>query len=249
MDRSVSPLYLGSGRLADEVSYQAESAPLALDGRPCTAPVVHGRCPRWHVAAEFGVREREGLLGGTHLRRAPEGPNRCRAVGLRSKTSALRLGIRPGEARALDVADFTGTHLLVGKAVKGPTSKAPTRGTKNRTPSVVPVNAELADWIREHRHDAIGASPLFVNLTARKGVRDGWRILSAKNGIARRRPPVSKVRSVTRARNTAPRRPPVAKVCRSTRFKRHCGCAFRILRSEMIDVFVALSQRAFDASP
>jgi len=81
---------------------------------------------------------------------------------------ALRLGIRPGEARALDVADFTGTHLLVGKAVKGPTSKAPTRGTKNRTASVVPVDAELGDWIREHRHDAIGAAPLFVNPTGRK---------------------------------------------------------------------------------
>ena len=41
------------------------------------------------------------------------------------------MGIRPGEARALDVSDYHDGRLSVGKAVKSSLIGAPIRGTKS----------------------------------------------------------------------------------------------------------------------
>lgn len=92
---------------------------------------------------------------------------------------AARLGVRPGEVRALNVADYdrATSVLTIRAAMKGPTSKAPRRGTKERNVRRLIIDPELATWIEQHV-DAAGAlvgAPLFVNPTGR---RDSKRWLS-----------------------------------------------------------------------
>jgi len=86
---------------------------------------------------------------------------------------ACRLGIRPGEVRALDLGDFDGEKILVSKAVKGPNAHAPVRGTKSRTIRPVYPDAPLLEWLR-WRGDPVapgeriqGRMPLFPNPSAR----------------------------------------------------------------------------------
>ena len=100
------------------------------------------------------------------------------------------LGIRPGEARALDVADYRDGWLMVDKAVKGPGANAPIRGTKTGKGKRLPVSDELREWIEEHV-DPVGrlqGTLLFVN--PRTGgrythyaLRDTWRRATAAVGI------------------------------------------------------------------
>ena len=84
---------------------------------------------------------------------------------------AARLGVRPGEVRALDVGDYdfaTGT-LTIGAAMKGGGARAPRRSTKERNVRRIIVDAELRAWIETHvtQRDALQRAPLFANPTAR----------------------------------------------------------------------------------
>ena len=75
------------------------------------------------------------------------------------------LGLRPGEARALTVADYHDEWITVDKAIKGKSVSAEVRGTKTGKPKRLPVSEELRDWIEKHV-DASGrlrAAPLFPN--------------------------------------------------------------------------------------
>jgi len=76
-----------------------------------------------------------------------------------------RLGLRPGEARALEVGDYHDGWVSVDKAVKGKTVSAPVRGTKTGKSKRLPVDSELAEWTLRHGdpQDRFRRAPLFVN--------------------------------------------------------------------------------------
>jgi integrase len=86
--------------------------------------------------------------------------------------AAVRLGIRPGEIRALDVDDYQEGWIMLSKAKKGPNDNAPTRGTKNRQCRRLPVPEDLQEWItwrlsRVTSQDRLsGPVALFPNPTA-----------------------------------------------------------------------------------
>jgi len=98
-------------------------------------------------------------------------PERERGVFL-----ALAIGLRPGEARALDRAhvehDGVRYYLRVECAAKGGSSRAPIRGTKSGKGRRLPVSSELEEWLKRHYPDpkAFGAQPLFKN----PRTRDRW---------------------------------------------------------------------------
>jgi len=75
------------------------------------------------------------------------------------------LGLRPGEARALQVADYRDGWLHVDKAAKSKSVSAEIRGTKTGKPKRLPVSEELADWIARHVDPTgrFSAAPLFPN--------------------------------------------------------------------------------------
>jgi len=75
------------------------------------------------------------------------------------------LGLRPGEARALQVADYRDGWLHVDKAAKSKSVSAEIRGTKTGKPKRLPVSEELAEWIDRHVDPAgrFSAAPLFPN--------------------------------------------------------------------------------------
>lgn len=75
------------------------------------------------------------------------------------------LGLRPGEARALTVADYRDGWLFVDKAAKSKSVGAEIRGTKTGKPKRLPVSQELADWIERHVDPAgrFSRKPLFPN--------------------------------------------------------------------------------------
>jgi integrase len=107
---------------------------------------------------------------------------------------AMRLGVRPGEVRALNVDDYDRANrcLRVAHAMKGPISKAPRRSPKNRRIRFVEIDAELADWIAKYRHRAFPAEPLFQNPTGRRDakrwldnvLREEWDRAAARAGVA-----------------------------------------------------------------
>ena len=104
------------------------------------------------------------------------------------------LGIRPGEARALEVADCHDGWLTVDKAVKGKTTSAPVRGTKTGKPKRLPIGEDLAEWIDEHvePEDRLTRTPLFPN--PRTGKRYAQKTLQAiwsKALEKARMPPIS----------------------------------------------------------
>ncbi len=91
------------------------------------------------------------------------------------------LGLRPGEARALEVADYHNGWLTVDKAVKGSHGSAPIRGTKTGNVKHLPVGGPLAAWIDRHVNlrDRLARKPLFFNpRTGRRwshwALRDRW---------------------------------------------------------------------------
>jgi integrase/recombinase XerC len=60
------------------------------------------------------------------------------------------LGLRHSEAWVLDGRDYRDGRLWVRRARKGWLLSHPVRGPKNRTPRVLPVPDELAEWIKTH---------------------------------------------------------------------------------------------------
>jgi hypothetical protein len=64
---------------------------------------------------------------------------------------ALKMGIRPGEARALRIGDFDFASgvLSIREALKGEGSAAPRGETKTGEPGDYPVSAELQEWLAE----------------------------------------------------------------------------------------------------
>jgi integrase len=80
---------------------------------------------------------------------------------------ALKMGIRPGEARAARVGDydFGSGRLSIYEALKGDGAGAPRGDTKTGQPGVYPVSRELREWIEQHAGDRRlqPDSPLFPN--------------------------------------------------------------------------------------
>ncbi len=79
--------------------------------------------------------------------------------------AAVELLLRPGEIRALNVADFRDGKLTVAHAMKGPNTDAPRMGTKTGDFRVLLVGDRLAAWMETHvdRTPARLQEPLFVN--------------------------------------------------------------------------------------
>ena len=105
------------------------------------------------------------------------------------------LGIRPAEARALDVADYDAGWLTVDKSCAGPNLNSPIRqGDKRDDFKRVPVfgtsgPSEAMRWIeRWVSPERIGKAPLFANpRTGRRwtgsALRYWWREASQKAGV------------------------------------------------------------------
>jgi integrase len=100
------------------------------------------------------------------------------------------LGLRPGEARALDVADYANGWLIVDEAVKGSGSQAPIRGTKTGKGKRLPVGEVLEAWIAKWVASSgrLTGAPLFVNPRTGKrwthwALRDRWRDAAASVGV------------------------------------------------------------------
>jgi len=97
---------------------------------------------------------------------------------------ALRLGLRPGEARALDVADYDFTRRLldVKHAMQGQGHSSCRGPTKEQTRRIVEADAELHAWIAKYVQPAmrLEGSPLFRHPCARRrmGSTDRWTMSS-----------------------------------------------------------------------
>ena len=81
-----------------------------------------------------------------------------------------RLGLRPSEARVLQVRDWHDGWITVERAAKGPKADAPVRGTKTRRVRRLPVDEELQSWLERHLgpHKRLrGTDPLFQNPVAK----------------------------------------------------------------------------------
>lgn len=84
------------------------------------------------------------------------------------------MGLRPSEARALNVSDYRDGYLVVERGIKGPHQRSPVRGTKTRKARQLPMDTELASWLdcRISKADRLrGLGPLFKNPRAWKGER------------------------------------------------------------------------------
>ena len=87
---------------------------------------------------------------------------------------AARMGLRPGEVRALDVSDVQRGgdiwRLNVSKAVPGPHSASPIGPTKNRRARVLPIHPEVRAWMEKHVDWAgrLRRAPLFTNPVSHK---------------------------------------------------------------------------------
>jgi integrase len=75
------------------------------------------------------------------------------------------MGLRPGEARALDVADVHDGWLTVDRAVKGKGASSPIRGTKTGKPKTLPMPEDVSAWIERNVATAgrLVRAPLFPN--------------------------------------------------------------------------------------
>jgi integrase len=101
---------------------------------------------------------------------------------------ALKMGIRPGEARAARIGDydFASGRLSIYDALKGNAAGAPRGPTKTGEPGVYPVSPELREWIEKHANDRRlqPSSPLFPNPNTgdpygSKRLREIWRAACA----------------------------------------------------------------------
>ena len=75
------------------------------------------------------------------------------------------MGLRPGEARAVSIADYRDGFLTINKAAKGPQASAPIGSTKTRKGRTLPVPLALGDWIKRHvdPRDRLQGALLFPN--------------------------------------------------------------------------------------
>jgi len=83
------------------------------------------------------------------------------------------LGLRPGEARALEVGDVSDGWITVSRACRGQSADPPIGPTKSGKTKRLPLSADLGDWIARHVDPAgrLTRAPLFVN--PRTGTRWG----------------------------------------------------------------------------
>ncbi len=101
------------------------------------------------------------------------------------------MGIRPGEARALDITDYRDGWLHISRAMKGTGPNSPIGPTKTKKPKRLPVPEELSDWIAAHVEPAsrLSRAPLFPNpRTGRRwshwALRDTWLSACERVGVA-----------------------------------------------------------------
>ena len=87
---------------------------------------------------------------------------------------AARMGLRPGEVRALDVSDIQRTEpvwkLRVSKAVQGPHSSSKIGPTKNRRDRLLPIHPDVREWLELHVDwtGRLRREPLFTNPVSHK---------------------------------------------------------------------------------
>ncbi len=100
------------------------------------------------------------------------------------------MGLRPGEVRALEIADFSDGWLRINKAVKGPSVTSPVRGTKTGKPKQLPVPEILQEWIARYvdPRDRLKGAPLFPNPNTGRiwnywTMRDLWKRACKQVGI------------------------------------------------------------------
>lgn len=100
------------------------------------------------------------------------------------------LGLRPGEARALDISDVRDGWLTVDKAVKGARASAPIRGTKTGKAKRLPIPDAIAEWVASNVDPAgrLRGEPLFVNPnTGRRwshwALTDRWKAACRAAGV------------------------------------------------------------------
>jgi integrase len=96
------------------------------------------------------------------------------------------MGLRPGEARALDVGDLREGRLVVSKAMKGLGPDARILGTKTGDRRRLPLPPAVSRWFAEHPPPAEG--PLFLNLKtgtrwSHWALRDRWVEAAKKAGV------------------------------------------------------------------
>jgi integrase len=103
-----------------------------------------------------------------------------------------RLGLRPGEVRALNVEEYRDGWVTVAHAMKGLSTRAPRGGTKGRNVRRVPVDAEIRAWIERDLSESprLGGA-LFRNPKARNrekrwiqaALGEEWRRACDKVGV------------------------------------------------------------------
>ena len=87
---------------------------------------------------------------------------------------AAKMGLRPGEVRALDVSDIQRGgeiwRLSVTKAVQGPHSSSPIGPTKNRKNRMLPIHPSVREWLEAHVDwtGRLRRAPLFTNPVSHK---------------------------------------------------------------------------------
>jgi len=152
----------------------AASCAAGADDEPPSAQPGHDPC-RILGAESLG---RGDLLGGDRLSGLPKGDleKAAQAVLLEAIPEEKRriflvlgrMGLRPNETIALEVADYQKGWLHVTKAVKGRRLTDPIRAPKNNRGKRLPVDPELEQWIEKWvpRKQRLVRAPLFQNPTA-----------------------------------------------------------------------------------
>lgn len=93
---------------------------------------------------------------------------------------AALMGLRPGEIRALEIADVQKGgkfwKLKVSKAVQGPLSDSPVGPTKNRRERVLPIHPTVREWIETHTDwsGRLTRQPLFPNARGKRMSHDSF---------------------------------------------------------------------------
>lgn len=142
-------------------------------------------------------------------------------------------GVLPGEARALDVADYSNRWLTVDRAMKGTASDSPIRGPTTGKTKRLPVGDELAEWIEDYVDPSARLVRAPLSSNPRTGVR--WSHWGAARplGSRRTRPSGSKASDPTKARSTRWPPMPCAAVFPSARCRRSSGTRMRARRAAM----------------
>lgn len=99
------------------------------------------------------------------------------------------MGLRPGEARALDAGKvrLDTRTLVVDRAMQGTASNSPIGPTKTRQYRELPLSDELLAWLERYMPTG-PAAPLFVNPRTRKrwshwGVNEAWKRACEKTNV------------------------------------------------------------------